>query len=200
MKILIIGGNGTIGKKVTQRLSANHEVITAGRSSGDIQVDIRSEESIKYLFDSIKTIDACICTAASGTMDNFKTLTQAKLHENMQGKLFGQMNLVLIGQHFLNDGGSFTLTSGIFADHPAKGVTGGGVISGALHSFILSAALELDRGLRVNAVSPGMAEESAKDFASFFPDLTPIPMQNIEKAYVRCIEENINGEILKVYK
>ena len=36
MKILVIGGNGTIGKKVSQRLLEKHEVIIAGRNSGDV--------------------------------------------------------------------------------------------------------------------------------------------------------------------
>jgi nucleoside-diphosphate-sugar epimerase len=47
MKILIIGGRGTIGKKVTERLSENHEVLIAGRTSGDITVDFSVQENWK---------------------------------------------------------------------------------------------------------------------------------------------------------
>jgi NAD(P)-dependent dehydrogenase (short-subunit alcohol dehydrogenase family) len=36
MKILIIGGNGTIGKKVSQHFSKKHEVIVAARQSGEV--------------------------------------------------------------------------------------------------------------------------------------------------------------------
>jgi len=32
----------------------------------------------------------------------------------------GQVNLVKIGQKYLNIGGSFTLTTGILADHPVE--------------------------------------------------------------------------------
>ncbi|WP_133166392.1 Rossmann-fold NAD(P)-binding domain-containing protein [Sphingobacterium haloxyli] len=46
MRILIIGASGTIGKKLSPSLKANHEIITAGRSSGDYKVDITSEQSI----------------------------------------------------------------------------------------------------------------------------------------------------------
>ena len=35
MKILIIGGNGTIGKKVSKHFSKKHEVIVAARQSGE---------------------------------------------------------------------------------------------------------------------------------------------------------------------
>ena len=39
MKILIIGGNGTIGKKVSAHFSKKHEIIIGGRNSGDITVE-----------------------------------------------------------------------------------------------------------------------------------------------------------------
>ena len=40
MKILIIGGNGTIGKTVVSHFEKNDEVLIAGRKSGDVTVDI----------------------------------------------------------------------------------------------------------------------------------------------------------------
>ena len=46
MKILIIGGNGTIGKKVSNYFSKNHDVVIGGRQSGDVRVDIGDKESI----------------------------------------------------------------------------------------------------------------------------------------------------------
>ena len=60
MKILIIGGNGTIGKTVTQRFAENHEVIIAGRSSGDVTVDIASSASIQKMFEAVGKVDAIV--------------------------------------------------------------------------------------------------------------------------------------------
>lgn len=37
----------------------------------------------------------------------------------------GQVNVVLIVQHYVNNGGSFTLTSDIMADEPAKDCAAG---------------------------------------------------------------------------
>lgn len=199
MRILIIGANGTIGKKLTPALAERHEVLTAGRNSGDYRVDVTSPESIKQLFTQVNNIDACICIAASGPMDNFETLTEAQLLDDMKGKLFGQLNLVLLGQHWLNAGGCFTLTSGVFADVPYKGVTGGAVTSGALHSFTLAAALELKDKIRVNCVSPGMAEDSAKDYGHLFPGLNAVPMQQLVDAYVQSVESTDSGVIYRVY-
>jgi len=199
MKILIIGASGTIGRKLTPHLSTDFEVVTAGRNSGDIRVDITSESSIKNMWQRVQNIDACICIAASGPMDSFSTLTEAQLLEDFRGKLLGQINLVLIGQNYINDCGAFTLTSGIFADIPYKGVTGGAVISGGLHSFVLSAAIELPRGQRINAVSPSMIEDSVKDFGHLFAGLKPVSMSSLIAAYESTIKANINGQIIKVY-
>ncbi|MCW3466450.1 short chain dehydrogenase [Chitinophaga nivalis] len=199
MKILVIGASGTIGRKLVPALSSTDTIITAGRNSGDIRVDVTDATAIRQLFQEVKGIDACICIAASGPLDNFSTLTEKQLLADMQGKLFGQINLVLIGQHYLNDNGSFTLTSGIFADIPYKGVTGGAIVSGGLHSFVLNAAIELPRGLRINVVSPGMVEDSAKDFGHLFPGLQPVSMQAITDAYRKSIYENNTGQLIKVY-
>jgi NAD(P)-dependent dehydrogenase (short-subunit alcohol dehydrogenase family) len=200
MKILIIGASGTVGRRLTAQLSNKHQVVTAGRSSGDLRVDIRSKDAIDRMFRAAGEIDACICVAESGAMDDFETLTDTEMLENMQGKFFGQVNLVLIGKQYLADGGSFTLTSGIFADEPWKGVTTGGIISGALHSFVLSAAIELKRGLRINAVSPGMVEDSASAYGHLFPGMRAVSMDTLVDAYTRCIEGNGTGEIVRIYR
>ena len=53
MKILIIGGNGTIGKKVSHHFSKKHEVAIGGRNSGDVILDIADSKSIEAMFESI---------------------------------------------------------------------------------------------------------------------------------------------------
>lgn len=200
MRILIIGANGTLGKAITPVLADRHEVITAGRTSGDIHVDITSEAAIQGMFEQLNNIDACICIAASGPTDDFSTLTENQLIADMKGKLFGQVNLVLLGQHWINQGGSFTLTSGVFADTPYKGVTGGAVTSGALHSFTISAALELKDKVRINCVSPGMAADSADQFGHLFPGLKAVPMDHLVAAYLKSVEGSDTGHIYRVYE
>ena len=54
MKILIIGGNGTIGKKVSERFSKKHEVVIGGRHSGDVRVDIADSKSIENMFENAR--------------------------------------------------------------------------------------------------------------------------------------------------
>ena len=63
MKILIIGGNGNIGKKVSAHFSQKHQVMIGGRNSGDLSVDIAASHSIKSMFETVGNVDAVICIA-----------------------------------------------------------------------------------------------------------------------------------------
>ena len=64
MKILIIGGNGIIGRTVVERLrNRGDKVQTAGRKSGDLQVDIADANSIEAMFKEVGDIDAIVSVA-----------------------------------------------------------------------------------------------------------------------------------------
>lgn len=200
MKIIVIGGAGTIGRRLVPALRANdHDVIVAGRTSGDIHVDLTLHASIEAMYREVTAVDSVVSIAAHGELDEFKTLTSEALHENMQAKFFGQVDLVLTGQHYCADGASFTLTSGIFADQAWPHVTGGGVISGALHSFALSAAIELPRGMRINVISPTMIGDSVDAFAEYFPNMRPVPMNELVDHYLHCVEGGETGNIIRAY-
>ncbi|MBP2443669.1 short chain dehydrogenase [Rhizobium leguminosarum] len=197
MRILIIGGGGTIGRKVAAALGSRHEIVAAGRSGGDVRVDITEPASIRAMFEALPDLDACIATAASGGRDDFPAMLAADMLAGLNGKLYGQINLVLIGQHFLRDGGRFTLTSGMLSEDPAPGFMSGAVISGALDAFVRAAALELPRGQRVNAVSPGMVEDSLSLYGESFPGYNAVPMGRLINAYVKTIESGMTGQILR---
>jgi len=200
MRILIIGATGTIGKYLTTTFSTRgHEVITAGRTTGTIQVDISSPESINKLYTGIGNIDACICTAGTGHYGPFDTMTSAQMLPGIQGKLLGLVNLVLLGKQYLNPGRSFTLTSGIAAEHPARNGTCVAMINGAINSFVPGAAQEMKHGHRINAVSPGLVEESKDRYGAFFPGYNLVPMDKLANAYILSVEGAVNGKILKVY-
>mgnify|MGYP000383270697 CR=1 FL=1 len=123
MKILLIGGNGTIGKKVAAHLNEKHEVVIAGRKNADVQVDIKDKDSILRMFEQVPLIDAVVCTAGEAKWDNFNDLTEEDFYIGIRSKLMGQINLVRIGKDFINSGGSFTLTTGILGEDPVARTT-----------------------------------------------------------------------------
>jgi len=200
MRILIIGGQGTIGKKVAAALANAHEVIIAGRNSGDVRVDISSAASIRNLFQQLRMIDACICTAGTGYYGDFSTMTEEHMQAGIRGKLLGQVNTVLIGKDYLSPGGSFTLTSGVASEQPARNGATVAMINGAINSFVLAAAQELTNDKRINAVSPGLVEDSMERYGHLFPGYNAVPMQRVVNGYRLSVEGAVNGRIIKVYE
>ncbi len=118
MKIIVIGASGTIGRAVSEELSQRHEVIRVGRTRGDYQVDITSQESVEALFAQTGEVDAIVSTTGNLHFGPLSTMTDSQFNLGLQDKLLGQIRLALVGQHFLRDGGSITLVSGIVAQEP----------------------------------------------------------------------------------
>jgi len=197
MKILIIGGNGTIGKKVTERLSKKHEVIVAGRNSGDVIVDFSDSKSINLMFDKVGKLDAIVAIAGDAKWDKFNNLTEDDFYIGIKSKLMGQVNVVRIGKDYLNKGGSITLSTGILADDPVDMTTSAAMVNGAIHSFVKAVVLELD-DIRVNVVCSDLVEDSYEKYKDYFPGNTPVPMHKIVDGYVKCVEGKINGRILRI--
>jgi NAD(P)-dependent dehydrogenase (short-subunit alcohol dehydrogenase family) len=199
MKLLVIGGKGTIGKKVVAHFSKTHEIIIAGRTSGDVTVDIADSKSIKAMFESIGIVDAILCIAGEAKWAPFDSLTEDDYYIGLRSKLMGQVNLVRIGQDYLNIGGSFTLTTGILADYPVVMTASAAMVNGGIHSFARAAALELKNELRINVVSSGLVEDAVEKYEAYFPGHNPIPMKKVINGYVKSVEGKGTGEIIRMY-
>lgn len=198
MKILIIGGNGTIGKTVAKRFAENHEVLIAGRSSGDVMVDIASSESIQKMFETVGKLDAIVNIAGDAKWDKFDNLSEDDFYIGIKSKMMGQVNLVRHGNAYLNDGGSITLTTGILADEPVDMTTSAAMVNGAIQSFTKAVALELERGIRVNVVSADLVEDAYEKYKDYFPGNTPVPMYKVVDGYVKSVLGRINGAIIRI--
>jgi NAD(P)-dependent dehydrogenase (short-subunit alcohol dehydrogenase family) len=199
MKILIIGGKGTIGKKVCAHFSKKHEIIIGGRNSGDVIVDIADSKSIKAMFEFVGNVDAVVCIAGEAKWAAFDSMTEDDFYIGLRNKLMGQVNLVRIGQDYLNTGGSFTLTTGILADHPVELTTSAAMVNGGIHSFVKAVSLELRNGIRINVVSSGLVEDAVEKYEAYFPGHNPIPMYKVINGYVKSVEGKGNGEIIRMY-
>jgi len=199
MKILIIGGKGTIGKKVSNHFSKKHEVLIAGRNSGDIVVDIVNSQSIQAMFESIGNIDAVVCIAGDAKWASFDSMTEEDFYIGLKSKLMGQVNLVRIGQNYLNAGGSFTLSTGILADHPVELTSSPAMVNGGIHSFVKAVSMELQNGIRINVVSSGLVEDAVDKYEAYFPGHNPITMKKVINGYVKSVEGKGTGEIIRMY-
>ncbi len=199
MKILVIGGNGTIGKRVTAYLKENHEVIVAGRSKGDVILDISDSHSIKSALDAVGTLDGIVCIAGEAKWAAFDELSEEDYYIGLRSKLMGQVNVVRIGQNYLNPKGSITLSTGILADDPVVKTASAAMVNGGIHSFVQAVNLEMENDIRVNVVSLGMVEDAYEKYKSYFPGHSPIPTNKVINAYARSIEGSGRGEIIRIY-
>ena len=199
MKILIIGGNGTIGKRLTEYFKQNHDVLVAGRTTGDVTVDISSSESIKAMFDTVGTLDAIICAAGEAKWKPFDELLEEEYYIGFKSKLMGQVNLARIGQNYLSKGGSITLTTGILADEPVPMTTSAAMVNGAIHSFVKAVILELEGNIRLNVVSSGLVEDAVEKYDAYFPGHNPISMQKVINGYRKSVDGKQTGEIIRIY-
>ena len=132
MKILIVGASGTIGAFVASALAERHQIVKAGSKSGDVRVDIKDSGSIRKMFEFVGKLDAVVSTAGKVHFGAFAEMTEAEFAIGLKDKLMGQVNLVLIGRHFVNDGGSFTLTSGVLSHDPIRLGAGASMTNGAI--------------------------------------------------------------------
>jgi NAD(P)-dependent dehydrogenase (short-subunit alcohol dehydrogenase family) len=69
-------------------------------------------------------------------------------------------------------------------------------VNGALGAFAKSAALEMPRGIRINVVSPGLLEKSAKAFEGFFPGHEPVSSARVGLAYAKSVEGALTGQVI----
>jgi len=198
MKIIIVGASGTIGKAVTAELSQRHKVIKASREGDDVKVDITSPGSIKNMYKTIGTFDALVSTTGAAYFGPLDTATDYDFRKGIDSKLMGQVNLVLIGQHYIQPKGSFTLTSGILAEDPVASGSNLSMVNGGIHSFVLAAAFELENNVRINAVSPGVVED-APHYFPHFPGHIPVAMDRVVAGYLKSVEGFLTGKIIKIY-
>ncbi|MBW8465358.1 short chain dehydrogenase [Acidovorax sp.] len=198
-KILLIGASGTIGQAVLANLGARHDVITVGRSSGMHQADLAQPASLAALFAAVGKVDAIVSTAGNVHFGPLAEMTAEQFHIGLQDKLLGQVQLALLGQRYLNDGGSITLISGILGTEPIRNGASATAVNAAIEGFVAAAAIELPRGLRINAVSPTVLTESMGTYGPFFPGFEPVPAERAALAYQRSVEGAQTGRVYRVH-
>ncbi len=196
MKVIVIGATGTIGKEVVNLLSSSHEVIGVAHRSGDFQVDITSKASIDQLYRAVEPFDALISTAGGGRFARLNELTDEDYMWGLTYKLMGQVNLVRMGQEYIKDGGSFTFTSGAAGRYPIPGSSSISMVNAGLEGFVRAAALEMERGVRINVVSPIFVKETAEAMKLNIPK--SMPAAKVALSYKVSIESQRNGEVLDV--
>ena len=195
MNVLVIGASGLVGGAAADALaSAGCEVLRASRSA-DLAVDTTDPASIEALFERVGTVDAVVSGVGSVPFKPLADLTREDFLAGYLDKVQAQVDLVRIGTAHLVDGGSFTLTSGILAREPILTGAAASLTSGAVETFVMAAAVELPRGIRINAVSPSVLTE-ATSYHSSFPGFVSVPAAAVGQAFVKAVKGVQTGQVL----
>lgn len=194
MKILVIGATGTIGAAVAHALEGRHEVLRASHARSALSVDLADPGSIKRLYAKVGQVDAVVSAAGQAAFRPLLDLTDADFDLGLSNKLMGQVNLVRFGVEAVTDGGSFTLTSGVLSRQPVPGSAAISLVNAGIEGFVRGAALELPRGIRVNAVAPGWVRETLQAMKMDASHGTPAAQ--VAETYLSSVQGRMTGQVL----
>jgi NAD(P)-dependent dehydrogenase (short-subunit alcohol dehydrogenase family) len=198
MRVVVIGATGTIGREIVLALEGRHDIVPVSHSKGEIRVDLSARDSIESLFAALEPFDALVCAAGVARFAPLEALTDADLDLSLANKLLGQIDLVRKGIARARDRGSFTLTSGVLASEPAPGSAAISPVNAGVEAFVRAAALEMPRGIRLNAVSPPWVAET---LAAMGRDPSAgLAARKLAEVYAECVEGTRHGEVLDARK
>jgi NAD(P)-dependent dehydrogenase (short-subunit alcohol dehydrogenase family) len=194
MRVLIVGGNGMIGKEIAKALASGHEVITASRTGSDVSVDLSDKASIVAMYGKVGNVGAVVCVGGTAKFVPLDKLSDEDFAFSLANKLMGQVNLVRCAIGHVDTNGSVTLTSGTLAQQPMIGSAAVSIVNAGVEGFVRAAALEYQGKLRVNVVSPGWVAET---LASMGKDASQgIPAADVANVYKQSIEGTMTGQVL----
>ncbi|WP_030672335.1 short chain dehydrogenase [Streptomyces rimosus] len=202
MKILLIGATGKLGTAVHKTLAGRgHEIITVGRSGGDLRLDIGDPAQVTEAYERAAeragTLDAVVSAAGDTPFKPVAEMTAEDYAAGFRGKVLGQIELVRQGTARISARGSFTLITGVLARDPIPTGSAAAMANGAVESFVRAAAVDI-APQRVNAVSPTVVTESLPDYGAFFPGIASVSLEQVAAAYVRSVEGGQTGQVYEL--
>ena len=177
---VVTGGSSGIGLAAAQRLAAEGaHVFMTGRREHELQAavevigtatavpgDIANSADLDRLYDAVRTrgkgLDVLFANAGAAGFATLAETTEEHveriLRVNVQGTLFTVQKALPL----LNEGASIIVNSSVRADDGVEGFGTYAASKAALRSYTRTWANELkDRGIRVNAISPGTIDTPA---------------------------------------
>jgi NAD(P)-dependent dehydrogenase (short-subunit alcohol dehydrogenase family) len=183
-RLLVIGGSSGIGLATAQQATAaGAQTIVAGRNeaklkaavssiNGDVTaypVDLTDDASVKSLFDRVGTFDYLVITGPAPNFGHFLELDTEQVHQEFEGKFWGQYRAVKYAAPHLNKEGAIVLMSGAYSARPVPGATSLAAVQAGIEGLARGLAIDL-APIRVNVISPGLTDTPI--IHDFFSDET----------------------------
>jgi NAD(P)-dependent dehydrogenase (short-subunit alcohol dehydrogenase family) len=195
-KIIVVGASGTIGRAVAAVLESGNDVIRVGHSQGEYTVDLAKKASIETMLAGIGSFDAIVCAAGLSKFGSVYEASEDDFLTGINHKLMGQVNLARLALHHITENGSITLTTGLLGREPGPRTVPTAMVNAALEGFVRAAALDLAKGIRINAVSPIFVTDTAKKMGMGLAGT--MSAEETANAYRVCVEGDMTGRVLDV--
>ncbi|MGH3959824.1 SDR family NAD(P)-dependent oxidoreductase [Mycobacterium sp.] len=221
---VVVGGASGIGRAVVHALAADdHRVTVADRNTDGAQavaaelgaphtaatVEVTDEDSVQRLFAQSGPLDAVVNTAGIGGVGLITDLPAAEFRSVVDICLIGAFLVIKHAAPHLRDGGALVSLSSLNARQPAAAMSAYCAAKAGLSMLTQVAALELAlRGVRVNAVAPGLVHTPLTEPATQIPGVldeylenTPLgragtPEDVAEAVVFMCKAPWLTGEVL----
>ena len=225
-RVLVIGGGSGIGLGVAKGAAQEGaKVVIASRDAKKIAeaaqnigatsavIDVRDENTVAQFFKDNGAFDHIAFTAGEweGLMPGaLADLDLAQAAARLATRFWGAVAVAKHGATKLPPGGSYTMTNGMLAHRPMKGLPVVTASACALEGLALGLAVDL-APVRVNCVCPGLIETEMWDrFPEGYRDmLTAMTQRQLVKrpgrtdeageAYLTCMRNSfMTGQVLKI--
>ncbi|MCU7929788.1 MAG: short chain dehydrogenase [Candidatus Thiodiazotropha sp. (ex Codakia rugifera)] len=195
MKIALFGATGKIGSQVASQLeNKSHEIVRIGSRSGDITVDYTNGSSVENALKQTAPLDAVLVSVGGDSVfKDYHELTDDDFRHGAERKLVAQFRIVLLAEKYLSDGGSITLTSGFLSHYPNPHSLATGPFNAAIDTFVQQAAPLLQRGIRLNVVSPAPIVEPASVGKGL------VSADQVAELFIQSVEGGETGQIYRAW-
>ncbi|NPC96983.1 SDR family NAD(P)-dependent oxidoreductase [Nocardioides sp. zg-DK7169] len=158
---VVIGGASGIGAATAFALDAEGYDVAVGDLGTEPRVDVTDEASVAGFLDGVVAtygrVDAVVNTAGTSTLAPVAEHDVADFRRVLDVNLTGAMTVLKHAARVLGPGGSIVSVASLNARQPGAGMAAYCASKAGLAMLTEVAALELGpRGIRVNAVSPGL--------------------------------------------
>lgn len=171
---VVVGGGSGIGAAVAGALAgAGYAVVVAdvdlaaaesvasglGEPHRGSWADVTDEASVSALLEDVAALDVVVNCAGVSTIGLVTDLAVEEFRRVVDVDLTGGFVVLKHAGRLVRDGGSIVTITSLNARQPAAGLGAYCAAKAGLAMLVQVAALELgERGVRVNAVSPGLVE------------------------------------------
>ena len=207
-----VGSKVILASRQPQRLATAAESI--GNGAVAIPTDVSDSEQVQRLFEGLEQVDLLVTCAGAALFGSIDELQVAQAKSLFEGRFFGQLAAAHYAVPKMPPGSVIIFCSGIAASVGLPYYSAGSALCGAVNSMARALAVELaPKGIRVNAISPGLIEgtdiqsnlskEQLENFTESIKAKIPLkcagqPDDVADAAFFLAVCSYVTGQIIEV--